>query len=84
MYFMGLTSEVLRKMRVQPMDDHRRDVAEICRNHETQSKLGISSSVPKLIVVFLCISRTILCCGNALVPKARCAGWKEKGHVQVL
>ena len=30
------------------------------------------------------ISRTILCWGNALVPKARCAGWKEKGHVQVL
>ena len=50
---MGLTSEVLRKMRLQSMDDHRRDVAEICRNHETQPKFGISSSVPKLIVVFL-------------------------------
>ena len=59
---MGLTSEVLRKMRVQPMDDHRRDVAEICRNRETQAKFGISSSVPKLIVVFLaqcCVEATL-------------------------
>ena len=75
-YFMGLTSEVLRKMRVQPMDDHRRDVAEICRNHETQPKFGISSSVG--------MSRTILWWGSALaLPKAHFGGCK-KGPVQVL
>jgi hypothetical protein len=39
-----------------------KDVAEICRNHEMQPKSGISSSVPKLIVVFLaqcCVEATL-------------------------
>ena len=75
-YFMGLTSEVLRKMRVQPMDDHRRDVVEICRNRGTQAKFGISSSVG--------ISRTMLCWGSTLaLPRAHFRGCK-KGPVQVL
>ena len=80
-YVIGSTSDVLRKMRLQPMDDHGKDVAETCRNH---GLCNLKSGNLLCSQIDCGISRTILCWGNALVPKARCAGWKEKGHVQVL
>ena len=80
-YVIGSTSDVLRKMRLQPMDEHGKDVAETCRNH---GLCNLKSGNLLCSQIDCGISRTILCWGNALVPKARCAGWKEKGHVQVL
>ena len=80
-YVIGSTSDVLRKMRLQPMDDHGKDVAETCRNH---GLCNLKSGNLLCSQIDCGISRTILCWGNALVPKARCTGWKEKGHVQVL
>ena len=70
-------------MRLQPMDDHGKDMKRCSGNMQKprfmQPKIWESPLFPNCG-----ISRTILCWGNALVPKARYAGWKEKGHVQVL
>ena len=60
-YVIGSTSDVLRKMRLQPMDDHGKDVAETCRNHGLFN-LKSGNLLCSQIVVFLaqyCVEATL-------------------------